>query len=192
MRRRVGFLFIICAAIPVAVFASTAWACGALTTLHANTSVAAPNAVIDMTGRNFGAGPQAAPPGEFSDVQIRLDSRSGRILASVPEGRSFTRSVRLPRDTPAGWHVVVATQFNTLTGVPKSGSPARTTIRVQGAPVPGATGAPWGGAAPTSGGPGSPDLPLPGILLSVALLATGLTLVFRDRGRKAARSALGA
>ena len=188
MRRRVGFLFIIFAAIPVAVFASTAWACGALTTLHTNASVVAPNQVIEVTARNFNNGPAAG--GSSSPVQIRWASRTGEVLDEVPEGGSFTKAVRVPASAPSGWHVINAVQF-TATGAPKSGSPARATVRVQGAPVPGAT-APWG-ATPTSGGPGSPDLPLPGILLSVALLATGLTLVFRDKGRrKATRPALGA
>ncbi len=192
MRRRVGFLFIIGAAIPVAVFASTAWACGALTTLHASASVVAPNQVISVTARNFAAGPAAG--GTNSPVQIRWASRDGEVLEEVPEGGSrgdsITRNVRVPANAAPGWYVINATQF-TATGAPKSGSPARTTVRVQGAAAPGAT-APWGGGTPTSAGPGSPDLPLPGILLSVALLATGLTLVFRDRGRKATRPALGA
>jgi len=185
MRRRIGFLFICCAAIPVAVFASTAWACGALTTLKADKSVAAPNEDVTLTARNFAPGPAATPAGTSTAVQIRWGSRTGPVLKEVPEGGSlFTTTVKVPASATPGWYVINATQFNATTGVPKSGSPARTTVRVQGAAV-GST-APWGGAAPTSGGPGGPDLPLPGILLSVALLATGMTLVFRDKGRKKA------
>ena len=191
MRRRVGFLFIICAAIPVAVFASTAWACGALTTLQASKAVVAPNEVINVTGRNFSNGPGATPPGTNTAVQIRWASRSGTILTEVPQGGNFTVPVRVPANATSGWYTLTGTQFNATTGVAKSGSPARTVLRVQGAAAAG-TSAPWGAATPTSGGPGSPDLPLPGILLSVAMLATGLTLVFRDKGKKASRAALGA
>lgn len=188
MRRRVGFLFIIFAAIPVAVFASTAWACGALTTLSASKSVVAPNEVIQVTGRNFSNGPAATPPGTNTAVQIRWASRSGPILTEAPEGGTFTKPVRIPASATPGWYVLNGTQFNATTGVPKSGSPARTVLRVQGAAV--ASTAPWGAATPTSGGgPASPDVPLPGILLSVAMLATGIALVFRDKGKKARRAA---
>ena len=184
MRRRVGFLFIIFAAIPLVVFASTAWACGRLATITLSKASPAPGETIDVTARNFFRAGTTT-----TDVQFRLDSRDGPILASHPGGSEFTQPVRLPRTTGAGWHVVVATQFNSATGVPLSGTPARATVRVQGAPVGPLATAPWGAATPTSGGPGSPDVPLPGLVLSMAMRATGLTLVFRDRGKKAGRSA---
>lgn len=188
MRRRVGFLFICSAAIPIAIFASTAWACGALTTLSATPKVAAPNQSVTVSGRNFGAVPANTP------VEIRLNSRTGPKLNTadiIPQGGAFTVNVRVPASARAGFYVLNAVQFSSTTGAPKSGSPGRTTMRVQGAPV-ASTASPWGAAGPTgSGGPGSPDLPLPGILLSVALLVAGLTLVARDRGKKATGRALG-
>ena len=190
MRRRIGFLFIIFAAVPVAVFASTAWGCGVLTTLSAQKAVVAPNEVINVSGRNYAAGP--ASGGSNTPVQIRWASRSGSILTEVPQGGTFTVPVRIPASATPGWYVLNATQFNATTGVPRSGTPGRTVVRVQGAPVSGSSSAPWGAATPTSGGPGGPEVPLPGLLLSVALLATGLTLVLRDRGKKAGRAALGA
>ncbi|MDQ3647811.1 MAG: hypothetical protein M3433_04385 [Actinomycetota bacterium] len=184
MRRRVGFLFICSALIPIAVFASTAWACGALTTLTSNTRVAAPNQSITLTGRNFGA----VPPN--TAVQIRWDSRTGPKLGPdlVPTGGTVTTNVNVPATATPGDHVILATQYNATTGAPKSGSPARTTVRVQGAAV--ASAAAWGPSNPTgSGGPG-PDLPFVGLLLSAALLATGVTLVARDR-RQVTRPVLG-
>ena len=186
MRRRVGFLFIILAAVPVAVFASTAWACGALATLTPSKATAQPGETISVTGRNF-----RTASATTTDVQVRLDSRDGPILTRHPGGSEWTQAVRVPPTTGAGWHVLVATQFSSTTGVPVGGTPARTTVRVQGDVI-GSSTAPWGAATPPSSGPGSPDVPLPGILLSVAMLATGLTLVFRDRGRKARRSAVAA
>ena len=197
MRRRVGFLFIICAAVPVAVFASTAWACGTLTTFEirdAQTdepkSVVAPNEVVHVIGRNFAPGPAAAGSTHTS-VQIRWASRTGDVLREVEEGGNFTEPVRIPADATPGWYQLSGTQFNVATGVPKSGSPARAVVRVQGAAVAGST-APWGAATPTSGGPGGPDIPLPGLLLSVALLATGLTMAFRGKGKETDRAGFAA
>lgn len=187
MRRRVGFLFICSAAIPIAVFAATAWACGTLTTVSSSPKVAAPNQTIEVSGRNFSSATN------FSAVQIRWASRTGTVLKEVtPTGGAFTTDVKVPVSANAGWHVVNATQFNKDTGAAKSGSPGRTTVRVQGAAV--GSAAPWGAGTPTgSGGPDGPGgLPLPGILLSAALLATGLTLIGRrGRGRKTTRPALG-
>lgn len=188
MRRRVGFLFICSAAIPIAIFASAAWACGAYTTASATPKVAAPNQTITVSGRNYGAAPN------FGPVQIRWNSRTGPVLQELPptSGSSFafTTNVQVPASTIPGWYLVAVTQYRISDGTAKSGSPGRTTVRVQGAAA-GST-APWGAANPTgSGGPGSPDLPLPGILLSVALLGTGLALVARGRGKKATRPVLG-
>jgi hypothetical protein len=188
MRRRIGFLFICSAAIPIAVFAATAWGCGSLTTLQSSPKAAAPGATINVTGRNFSTSTS------FSPVQIRWNSRTGQIIKEVAlttaSGGAFSENVQIPAGIAPGWYVVNATQYNLTNGTPKSGSPARTTVRVQGSGA--SSAAPWGAAKPTgTSGPGTPDLPLPGIILSVALLATGLALVARDRGKKVSRTALG-
>jgi len=185
MRRRVGFLFICSAVIPITVVAATAWACGTLTTLSSSPKVTTPGGTLTITGRNWGA----VPPN--TNVQLRFDSRTGRVLKEVTPAELLTGAqVAVPASATPGWHVIVATQFNATTGVAKSGSPGRTVVRTQGNAA--SSSAPWGAAKPTgSGGPGGLDLPLPGILLSVALLATGLTLVARDRGKKAIRPAVG-
>jgi len=187
MSRRVGFLFICSAVIPIAVFAATAWACGTLVTLSASPKAAAPNATVTVTGRNYGN------PPDFTNVQLRWNSRTGPVIKEVTPLELLTGTqVSVPASATPGWYVINATQFRITgpsAGTAKTGSPGRTTVRVQGSAA--SSNAPWGAAKPTgSGGPGGLDLPLPGILLSVALLATGLTLVARDRGKKA-RPALG-
>jgi hypothetical protein len=188
MRRRIGFLFICSAAVPIAVFASTAWGCGALTTLSSTPKVAAPGQTIQVSGRNYGATPGNTP------VQIRWNSRTGPALEGgeslVPAGGVITANVKVPANATPGWYVLNAVQFSSTTGAAKSGSPGRTTVRVQGSAQSSTT--PFGATTPTgSGGSGSPDVPLPGILLSAALLATGLTLVARGRAKKANRPVLG-
>lgn len=186
MRRRIGFLFICSAVVPIAVFAATAWGCGTLVTMSSSPKVAAPNQLVTVTGRHWGATPTN------TNVQIRWNSRTGPILREATPAEMLTGVlVAVPAGTAPGWYVLTGTQFNATTGVAKTGSPGRTTVRVQGASANSNT--PWGAAKPTgSGGPGSPDVPVPAILLSVGLLATGLTLVARGRTKKATRPALGA
>jgi hypothetical protein len=187
MRRRIGFLFICSAVVPIAIYASAAWACGALTTLNASTNVAAPGATVTVNGRNFGATPANTP------VQIRWNSRTGPVLQGgdnlTPTGGAISANVQIPANAAPGWYVLNAVQYNATTGAPKSGSPGRTTVRVQGAAA-GSTN-PFGATKPGAGGDGGSGLPLPGILLSFALLATGLTLVARDKRKKATRPVLG-
>ncbi|MFN2538683.1 MAG: hypothetical protein ABR549_11140 [Mycobacteriales bacterium] len=186
MRRRVGFLFICSAAIPIAIFASAAWACGILATTSSSPKVVAPGGTVTVTGRNFAAASSSVTP-----IELRWNSRTGPVLPGGvnQSSRGFTANVTVPSTEGPGWYVINAVQYNTSNGTPVAGTPGRTTVRVQGSGA--SSAAPWGAAKPT-GGPGSPDLPLPGILLSVALLATGLTLVARDRGKKVARPVLGA
>src|SRR5919202_312625 len=84
---------------------------------------------------------------------IRLNSRTATPLATVsPDtaGRIST-AVTIPGGTSPGWYVILATQQNASTGVPKSGTPGRTSIRVQGAAA--ARNRHGGGVAATPGGP---------------------------------------
>lgn len=188
MRRKVGFLFIVCAAIPISVFAATAWACGTLVTLSVTPKVAKPGETLTVTGRNWGGTPT------FTNVQLRWGSRTAPVLQEVtpPDLQDADGTqLQVPANAKPGWYVLTGTQFSVSNGAPKTGSPGRTTVRVQGAA--GGSAAPWGAATPTGpGGPGgSPDVPLPGVLLSAALLATGFTLVARDRRKRGARPAAG-
>ena len=196
MRRRLGFLLIFGAAISLVV-ASTAWACGVLATLKVNSSVGAPNQELTATGKNYSSSASASP------VQIRWNSRNGQVLqnnATPDASGNITTTFRVPANANPGWYVVMATQ--TVNGVPKSGTPGRTTLRVEGAA---AQVAPWSSSKPTGPGgagasvaldpapSGSPALPtLLGIVLSLGLLGGGLTLIGRGRNRTATRPPLGA
>ena len=185
-RRRVGFLLIFGALVPLAV-AATAWACGVLATLKADSTVAAPGQQLTVTGINY-----ANDMTQFTPVQIRWNSRTGPQLAeAAPVATRIEAQVTVPRDAAPGWYSLNATQYNVNTGAPKSGTPGRTTLRVQGAAA--GASSPWGkapGGGPAvrvDGGPGGPPLvpTLLGIGLSLGLLAGGVTLVSRSRTRKA-------
>jgi len=186
-------MLIIGAVIPLAV-AATAWACGNLATLK-GPGAAAPGSTITVTGSNYRA------VGPNTPVQIRLDSRNGRVL---PGGESITPNSanRISAQVSlagvsSGYHLLLGTQYSTTTGAPTSGTPGRTTIRVQGSSASSSSGSSWGSpGAPVkvdAGGPGgsAPLSTLVGIGLSLVLLGTGSTLVARSR-RAAKRPALGA
>ena len=186
-RRRVGFLLIFGALVPLVV-AATAWACGVLATVKLDRTVAAPGQELNVTGINY-----SAPGTTFTPVQIRWNSRSGPVIATaVPDasGRIST-TARVPAGTEPGWYVVNGTQFRLSDGTPKSGTPGRTTLRVQGAAQ--SSSSPWSGApgagagVTVDGGPGGPPLvpTLLGLAMSLGLLGGGLTLVSRSRGRRA-------
>jgi hypothetical protein len=186
-------LLVFGAVLPLAA-ASAAWACGVLATLTFDTKVATPGQTVTATGKNYsapttgGANPQ---PTNASDVTIRLESRSGRVLTSTapPAAGKLNKSFTLPADISPGWYTVLATQFN-ANGTPKSGTPGRTTLRIQGAASrAGAAASPWNSAGP-SGPSASHDggslVPLLlATLLSLTMLTAGWTLVGR-RGRPSA------
>ena len=191
-RRRVGFLLIFGALVPLAV-AATAWACGVLATLRVDKPVAAPGQALTVTGINY-----SGDMTNFTPVQIRWNGRTGpQIGQAIPVGTRISTEVRVPAGVSPGWYSLNATQYNVNTGAPKSGTPGRTTLRVQGAAA--AASSPWGQApgggatVAVGGGPGGPPLlpTLLGVALSLGLLASGLTLVSRSRTRKANRPLLG-
>jgi hypothetical protein len=200
-RRRVGLALIFGAAVPL-VIASTAWACGLLATLKVDTKQAAPGASVKVTGVNYSDAANA------SDVSIRLNSRSGPVLGTTKPAagsNSIDKTVQLPSNAKPGYHVLLATQSNVQSGTPRAGTPGRTTIRVQGAarrrseapfaPLSSSKPtSPGGATAPASaGGLADPSVPtLLGIVLSLTLLGTGVTLVARSRTRAANRPLLGA
>lgn len=191
-RRRAGFLLIFGALVPLAV-AATAWACGVLATLVADKSVASPGTTLTVSGVNYSNDMTA-----FTPVQIRWNSRTGQILeTAIPTAGRIQQEVTIPPGTAPGWYSLNATQYSNTTGAAKSGTPGRTTVRVQGAGTSSAT--PWsnpGGGVPVNvgDGPGGPPLlpTLLGVMLSLGMLAGGLTLVSRSRTRKANRPLLGA
>lgn len=191
MRRRAGFLFILGAAVPFLVLASAAWACGVLATLKAAPSTAAPGQAVSVTGTNYSS--NAA----FTAVQVRLDSRTGPVLGEVrpnADGRIDT-TINVPAGAGNGDHLVIATQNRLSDGTPKTGTPGRSLMRVEGASAgsSAAPASPWGDSGTGgSGGSGAPaPSPLVASLLSLAMLGVGVTLVGRDR-RARRGSALGA
>lgn len=196
MGRRTGILFIFGAAIPLAIFASTAWACGVLATLKAAPSSAAAGQTVSTTGVNYSSSMTT-----FTPVSIRWDSRTGEVLKEVvPEQNgTLNTTVQIPASASAGDHILIATQNRIDNGAPKSGTPGRTVVRVPGtagsASVPASA---WSDAKP--GGSGvtveareSGYSPFLAIGLSLGLLTVGLALVGRDRtGRGSRREPLGA
>ena len=191
-RRRVGFLLIFGALVPLAV-AATAWACGVLATLKTDKAVAAPGEVLNVSGINY-----SSNMADFTPVQIRWNGRTGQQIGqAIPVATRISTEVRVPAGVSAGWYSLNATQYRLDDGTPKSGTPGRTTLRVQGAAA--AASSPWGSApgggatVAVGGGPGGPPLvpTLLGVALSLGLLGSGLTLVSRSRTRKANRPLLG-
>ncbi|MDQ6848681.1 MAG: hypothetical protein M3070_01580 [Actinomycetota bacterium] len=198
MRRRLGFFLISGAAVSL-IAVSTAWACGVLATVSLNKAATAPNTSVNVTGEHYSTSATNTP------VSIRLNSRNATPLGTAtPDGSGrINTNVTIPASTSPGWYVVLATQNNITTGVPKSGTPGRSSLRVSGAAAAsarhshggGAAVAPWGSSKPTGGAGaslalnagnsssgGSASLPtLLGIILSLSLLGTGLTLVARSR-----------
>lgn len=194
MRRKIGLILVFGAALPLAV-ASVAWACGVLATLSLDKKVAAPGETVTATGRNWATAGHSA-------VSIRLKTRDGRVIATTAAqtGNTIRETFALPRDLSPGWYVILGTQTNTATGNPKTGTPGRTTLRIQGAAQASeVAGAPWsssnpsGPAASAADGGGSSRSLLMLLLagsLSVTMLASGWKLLGR-RGRTLAEPHFG-
>jgi hypothetical protein len=181
MKRKVGIGLIIGAALPL-LATSIAWACGVLATAQVNTKVAAPGQAVTVTGKNYSTNATA------SAVTVRLGKRSGDVLSTTApnSGGAISTTFNLPANLSPGWYVLQVLQFN-ANGTPKSGTPGRTSIRVQGSAAAAAT--PWSGNTPS--GPasfagdtgGGSLLPmLAAIALSLTMLAGGWVLVSR-KGR---------
>jgi hypothetical protein len=185
MKRKIGLALVFGAALPLAI-ASVAWACGILATLSINTKVAAPGQTITVTGKNYGTAASGA-----SAVSFRLKSRNGTVLTQVPAPAGtdkISATFAIPANTSPGWYVLLATQ-NSASGVPKTGTPGRTTVRIQGAAQSSVVGAPWGSPNPSGpsaqaqqAGGGSLLAILFAGALSLSMLAGGWTLLSR-RGR---------
>lgn len=182
MRRKIGLVLVFGAALPLAI-ASAAWACGILATLAVDKKVAAPGEAVTATGRNWTTAAGSSP------VTIRLQSRSGQVLATTAAqtGGTIRETFAVPASLSPGWYVMVATQFN-ADGTPKTGTPGRTTLRVQGGARDSAVaGAPWGSSTPAGpaasaardGGSGSLLAILLAGTLSLTMLASGWKLLSR-------------
>jgi hypothetical protein len=177
MKRKIGLALVFGAALPLAV-ASVAWACGVLATLSSDVKVAAPGQNVTFSGKNYGTAAQGA-----SAVQFRLKARNGTVLREIPAPATdkVSTTFAIPANTSPGWYVVLATQ-NSAAGVPKSGTPGRTTIRVQGAAQNTVVGAPWG--SPNSSGPSAQAQSAGGGSLLAILFAGALSLTMLAGGWK--------
>jgi hypothetical protein len=146
-KRTLGIMLVFGAALPLAV-ASVAWACGVLATVTLDKKVASPGESVAITGKNYAN----TVAGGASPVTVRLKSRSGTILTTVnaTAGR-ISDTFTVPSSVSPGWYVVLATQSN-ANGTPKSGTPGRTTLRVQGSAAAGSAAplaAPWSSSTPS-------------------------------------------
>ena len=187
-KRTVGIMLVFGAAVPLAV-ASVAWACGVLATLTIDTKVASPGQSISITGKNYAN----TVVGGASAVTVRLKSRKGTVLTTVPAAAGkIADTFTVPASTSPGWYVVLATQSN-ADGTPKSGTPGRTTLRIQGSSSAGATpvAAPWSSSTPSgpaashvTAGSGSGSQSLWAILLASALSLTMLAGGWKLLSRK--------
>jgi len=182
MKRKVGLFLVFGAAVPLAV-ASTAWACGVLATLSLNTKVAAPGQAVTVTGKNYSNTAEGGP----SPVTVRLKSRSGAALTTVAATNGkIEDTFTVPANTAPGWYVVLATQ-TLANGNPKSGTPGRTTLRVQGSAKDAAAVAPPWASNNTSGPATGGDQSLLAILfagaLSLSMLIGGWSLLSRRSNR---------
>ncbi len=190
MKRKVGMFLIFAAVLPLAA-TSIAWACGVLATTSADKKVVAPGETMTVSGRNY------STTAGVSDITIRLNSRTGPVLGTVaPTSSAFSKPVAVPTTLSPGWYLVVVTQFN-ANGTPKTGTPGRTTIRVQGSAAASVAGSPWAKstppAQPLAQAPDAGSTPLLPILFAIALslsmLFGGWTLVSR-KGRLSTRTPL--
>jgi hypothetical protein len=144
-----------------------------------DTKVASPGQSVTITGKNYAN----TVAGGASPVTVRLKSRRGTVLTTVNAalGR-ISDTFTVPSSVSPGWYVVLATQ-NNADGSPKSGTPGRTTLRIQGSSAAGVTpvAAPWSSSTPSgpaashsSVGAGSGGQSLLAILFASALSLTML------------------
>jgi len=129
-------------AVPLAAV-GLAYACTGLATVSSNPGSGAPGDTVTVTGKGFAA----HDPSDVrtSPAEIRLDTQSGPVLASVSPaggaaGGSFSVQITVPQ-VPAGDHVLMATQ-NAADGRPAYGTPARQVFTVTATPAPGPAAAP--------------------------------------------------
>lgn len=180
-RRKLGIMLVFGAALPLAV-ASVAWACGVLATVTLDKKVAAPGQSVTVTGKNYAN----TVAGGASPVTVRLKSRRGTVLTTVnaAAGR-ISDTFTVPSSVSPGWYVVLATQTN-ANGTPKSGTPGRTTLRIEGSASSGSltpAAAPWSSSTPS--GPAASQSPIGVGSGSLAiLLASALSLTMLVGGWK--------
>ncbi|MDQ6607609.1 MAG: hypothetical protein M3Z06_13825 [Actinomycetota bacterium] len=178
------------AAVPLA-FASLAYACGVLATLHLDHSSVSSGASISAIGGNYSTSATA------SMVVLRFNSRNGGVLWSGrPDTNGTIHSTFTVPGVRAGYYLVDATQ-TTASGASVAGTPGRAVIRIgnpssntrrAAAALWPATGTgPGAGPNSTSASPALPGTATgSGALVafvSAALLAGGILVLLDDRRR---------
>jgi hypothetical protein len=169
MRRNAG-LVLLCGFMLPLIVAASASAQGAQ--LQVDVPNPVPGQAITVTGNFSGTAPS-------SDVQIHLNTRTGRLLTTTAVTSSrISATFPVPGDLAPGWYLLVATQTVNANGRQAAFSPGRTRIKVRAAAA--------GTAVPGRGRGGLPDSPA-GLLAvgSVLLLLTaGATLTARKIRRR--------
>jgi hypothetical protein len=143
-RLLVGFAIV---AVPVGL-ASAAFACQVLATLSVTPTSGPSGTSVTATGGNYSSSASA------SNIEIHLDSRTGRVLASTRAGGDGSLNVTFPVSGVAvGYHTLVATQYN-ANGTPKSGTPGRASFQVTASRA---------ATANATGRPSSGEIAVPGV-----------------------------
>jgi hypothetical protein len=124
-------------AVPVCA-AGIAYGCTALATVSTSSPSAVAGSSVSVAGKFFA-------PHDPSDIRtspalIRMDTVDGPALATASPNSAgtFSVAITIPSTTPAGDHVLIVTQ-NGINGAPAYGTPARTVLTVDPAPLPAVT-----------------------------------------------------
>jgi hypothetical protein len=125
-------------AVPVCA-AGVAYACTALATISTSAPAAVAGTTVTVTGKWFA-------PHDPADIRttpavVHMDKVDGPVIAqaspsSNASGGTFSVAVTVPA-VAAGDHVLIVTQ-NGIDGKPAYGTPARTVLTVEPAPIPAA------------------------------------------------------
>jgi len=148
------------------VAASAAFACQSLATATVTPKSGPSGTQVNLRGCNYSASPTASP------IQVRLDSRTGPVLAQT--GPATCINLNFPVNGSPGYHVIVVTQY-TASGAPVAGTPGRASFNITS-----------GSSADITGGFTPSDLATP---LGVAGLALSMTAFAVRRRRQAAPTA---
>jgi hypothetical protein len=195
LRRKLGTMLILAGvAVPLS-FASLAYACGVLATLHFNHASTSPGASVSALGGNYSTAKTA------SLVVLRFNGRTGGVLWSGhPDANGSIHSTFTVPAVGPGYYLIFASQ-STAAGVPVAGTPGRAVLRI-GSPSkarraaaalwPSTGSGPGAGSHSTSASPGGPGRASGAgalvALASAALLAGGVLVLLGDR-RRGRRSA---
>ncbi|HWE13660.1 MAG TPA: hypothetical protein VG365_09120 [Solirubrobacteraceae bacterium] len=110
-------------AVPLS-FASLAYACGVLATVHVNHASTSPGASISAIGGNYSTAKTA------SLVVLRFNGRTGAVLWSGhPDANGSIHSTFTVPTVAPGYYLIFASQ-STAAGTPVAGTPGRAVLRI--------------------------------------------------------------